>query len=46
MTRKKSTVKARVKKNVPLIWDEYPYATAAVALVSLVIGVVLGIWWT
>ena len=46
MTRKKSEIKAKVKENVPLIWDEYPYATGAVALVFLLIGVALGAWWS
>jgi len=39
-------IKSRVKKNVPLIWEVYPYATGAVALVFLILGVVLGTWWT
>jgi len=45
MTRTKSEIKSRVKKNVPLIWEVYPYATGAITLVSLIIGVVLGAWW-
>jgi len=45
MTRKKSEIKDRVVKNVPLIWDAYPYATGAVMLVSLLVGVAFGAWW-
>ena len=46
MTRSKSEIKDKVKKNVPLIYEEYPYATGSVALVFLLIGVALGAWWT
>jgi len=45
MTIKKSEIKSRVKKNVPLIWDAYPYAAAAISLVAFVVGVVAGVWW-
>lgn len=46
MTRSKSQIKAKVKKNVPLIWDAYPYAAAAISLVAFIVGVVVGIWWS
>ena len=45
MTRSKSEIKDKITKNVPLIWNEFPYATVIVALVFLLIGVALGAWW-
>jgi hypothetical protein len=45
MTRSKSEIKDRVTKNVPLIWDKYPYASSAIAIVCLIVGTVFGAWW-
>ncbi len=44
MTRKKSEIKDRVQKNVPKIWDEFPYATAAMTLAGFLVGLIVGYW--
>jgi hypothetical protein len=41
MTRTKEEIAKRVKKNVPTIWETYPYATAAIVIGSVVVWEVL-----
>jgi len=37
MTRSKSEIASRIKKNIPTIWEEYPYATLAIVIGSIVL---------
>ena len=41
MTRTKSDIASRVKKNVPAIWETYPLATGAVFVFGVLVGVVV-----
>ena len=37
MTRPKSDIASRVKKNVPAIWETYPYSAAAIVVGSVLL---------
>jgi hypothetical protein len=43
MTRSKSEIKNRIKKNASTVYDDYPYVIGAVVLVSLCVGIVIGV---
>jgi len=37
MTRSKSEIASRIKKNIPSMFETYPYAVAAIVLGSIVL---------